>query len=157
MLVACNVAFLRAPFGSSRVCALHLFTQCLLLTSNVFYLAHLFCRVFSCVCSAFFLVVSIVFFFVFFCLRICPRRPLAHPQLSPHPPAVLPTCLLFFVLLRPDGLQAVLRCLYAYFLDLPSEEIPYLSIPLHTVIKLTPQAFGCSEKRFKLLEDTHAA
>eukprot|EP00904_Undaria_pinnatifida_P009679 jgi/Undpi1/5841/HiC_scaffold_2.g01115.m1 len=53
--------------------------------------------------------------------------------------------------------QAVLRCLYAYFLDLPSEEIPYLSIPLHTVIKLTPQAFGCSEKRFKLLEDTHAA
>ncbi|CAM9301824.1 unnamed protein product, partial [Hapterophycus canaliculatus] len=54
--------------------------------------------------------------------------------------------------------QAVLRCLYAYFLDLPSEEIPYLSIPLHTVIKLTPQAFGCSEKRFKLLEDdTHPA
>lgn len=52
--------------------------------------------------------------------------------------------------------QAVLRCLYAYFLDLPSEEIPYLSIPLHNVIKLTPQAFGCSEKRFKLLEDTHA-
>ncbi|CAM9424380.1 unnamed protein product [Pylaiella littoralis] len=52
--------------------------------------------------------------------------------------------------------QAVLRCLYAYFLDLPSEEIPYLSIPLHTVIKLTPQAFGCSEKRFKLLDDeTH--
>ncbi|CAB1114562.1 unnamed protein product [Ectocarpus sp. CCAP 1310/34] len=52
--------------------------------------------------------------------------------------------------------QAVLRCLYAYFLDLPSEEIPYLSIPLHTVIKLTPQAFGCNEKRFKLLDDdTH--
>ncbi|CAN0521974.1 unnamed protein product, partial [Ectocarpus sp. 8 AP-2014] len=52
--------------------------------------------------------------------------------------------------------KAVLRCLYAYFLDLPSEEIPYLSIPLHTVIKLTPQAFGCNEKRFKLLDDdTH--
>lgn len=49
-----------------------------------------------------------------------------------------------------------MRCLYAYFLDLPSEEIPYLSIPLHTVIKLTPQAYGCSEKRFKLLDDdTH--
>lgn len=46
--------------------------------------------------------------------------------------------------------QAVLRCLYAYFLDLPNEEVPYLSIPLHTVIKLTPQAFGCSEKRLKL-------
>ncbi|CAM9681570.1 unnamed protein product [Chrysoparadoxa australica] len=47
--------------------------------------------------------------------------------------------------------QAVLRCLYAYFLDLPSEEIPYLSIPLHTVIKLTPQAFGCSESRKELI------
>jgi broad specificity phosphatase PhoE len=50
-------------------------------------------------------------------------------------------------------LAVVLRCLYAYFLDLPNEEVPYLSIPLHTVIKLTPQAFGCSEKRFKLMEN----
>jgi broad specificity phosphatase PhoE len=29
--------------------------------------------------------------------------------------------------------QAVLRCLYAYFQDLPLEECPYISIPLHTV------------------------
>jgi len=50
------------------------------------------------------------------------------------------------------GHQAVHRCIYAYFLDLPPEEIPYLSIPLHTVIKLIPKAFGCAEKRFKLLE-----
>ncbi len=50
--------------------------------------------------------------------------------------------------------QAVLRCLYAYFIDLPNEEAPYLSIPLHCVIKLTPQAFGCSEKRFKVFENT---
>ena len=32
--------------------------------------------------------------------------------------------------------QAVIRCLYAYFLDLPAEEVPYLSIPLHTLIRL---------------------
>ncbi len=49
--------------------------------------------------------------------------------------------------------QAVLRCLYTYFIDLPNAEAPYLSIPLHCVIKLTPQAFGCSEKRFKLFEN----
>eukprot|EP00638_Chattonella_subsalsa_P009227 CAMPEP_0117776388 /NCGR_PEP_ID=MMETSP0947-20121206/27719_1 /TAXON_ID=44440 /ORGANISM="Chattonella subsalsa, Strain CCMP2191" /LENGTH=602 /DNA_ID=CAMNT_0005603307 /DNA_START=45 /DNA_END=1856 /DNA_ORIENTATION=+ len=50
------------------------------------------------------------------------------------------------------GHQAIHRCIYAYFLDLPPEEIPYLSIPLHTVIKLMPKAFGCTEKRFKLLD-----
>lgn len=47
--------------------------------------------------------------------------------------------------------QAVLRCLYAYFFDLPAEEIPYLSIPLHTVIRLEPRAFGCKEKRMRIL------
>eukprot|EP00968_Pinguiococcus_pyrenoidosus_P021931 scaffold2963_cov250-Pinguiococcus_pyrenoidosus.AAC.12 len=46
--------------------------------------------------------------------------------------------------------QAVLRCLYAYFLDLPEEEVPYLSIPLHTVIKLENRAFGWREQRFTL-------
>jgi hypothetical protein len=35
--------------------------------------------------------------------------------------------------------------------DLPAEEVPYLAIPLHTVIKLTPRAYGCTEKRFKML------
>lgn len=47
--------------------------------------------------------------------------------------------------------QAVLRCLYAYFLDLPMEEIPYLSIPLHTLIKLETKAYGCKEKRMKIV------
>lgn len=52
--------------------------------------------------------------------------------------------------------QAVLRCLYAYFLDLPAEEVPYLAIPLHTIIKLTPKAYGCTERRFKVLvEETN--
>ncbi|GAA5932925.1 fructose-2,6-bisphosphatase [Sporobolomyces koalae] len=46
--------------------------------------------------------------------------------------------------------QAVLRCLYAYFHNLPQEDLPYIKIPLHTVIKLTPKAYGCDEERFTL-------
>lgn len=39
--------------------------------------------------------------------------------------------------------QAVSRCLLAYFLDKESDELPYLKVPLHTVIKLRPVAYGC--------------
>ena len=46
--------------------------------------------------------------------------------------------------------QAVLRCLYAYFLDLPAAEIPFIDIPLHTVICLQPMTYGCKEKRTKI-------
>jgi broad specificity phosphatase PhoE/predicted kinase len=46
--------------------------------------------------------------------------------------------------------QAVLRALYAYFRDLPATDCPSLSIPLHTVIQLTPTAYGCQEQRFPL-------
>jgi broad specificity phosphatase PhoE len=46
---------------------------------------------------------------------------------------------------------AVLRCLYAYFLDLPMDELPYLSINLNTVIRLDPKAYGCKEKRVKII------
>jgi broad specificity phosphatase PhoE len=47
--------------------------------------------------------------------------------------------------------QAVVRCLYAYFLDLPAEEIPFLSIPLHTLVKLEVSAYGCKEKRVRIV------
>lgn len=47
--------------------------------------------------------------------------------------------------------QAVIRCLYAYFLDLPAEEIPYLSVPLHTLIRLDAKAYGCKEKRMRIV------
>ena len=46
---------------------------------------------------------------------------------------------------------AVLRCLYAYFLDLPMEELPFLSINLNTLIRLDPKAYGCKEKRVKIV------
>uniref|UniRef100_A0A8C1B222 6-phosphofructo-2-kinase/fructose-2,6-biphosphatase 4a n=1 Tax=Cyprinus carpio carpio TaxID=630221 RepID=A0A8C1B222_CYPCA len=39
--------------------------------------------------------------------------------------------------------QAVMRCLLAYFLDKTAEELPYLKCALHTVLKLTPMAYGC--------------
>ncbi|KAJ3240052.1 Fructose-2,6-bisphosphatase [Chytriomyces hyalinus] len=56
------------------------------------------------------------------------------------------------------GHQAVLRALYAYFMNLSHEELPYVKIPLHTVIKLTFKAYGCLEERFKVdieAVDTH--
>ncbi|KAG6813903.1 hypothetical protein H0H92_005752 [Tricholoma furcatifolium] len=56
------------------------------------------------------------------------------------------------------GHQAILRCLYAYFHDLPQADLPYIKIPLHTVIKLTPRAYGCDEERYPLpigAVDTH--
>ncbi|CAF1123104.1 unnamed protein product [Rotaria sp. Silwood1] len=39
--------------------------------------------------------------------------------------------------------QAVARCILAYFLDKKPERLPYIRVPLHTVIKLTPTAYGC--------------
>lgn len=47
------------------------------------------------------------------------------------------------------GHQAILRCIYAYFMNYSHEDLPYIKIPLHTVIELTPKAYGCEEKRFK--------
>ncbi|KAL7647596.1 UNVERIFIED_CONTAM: hypothetical protein RMT77_001196 [Armadillidium vulgare] len=58
------------------------------------------------------------------------------------------------------GHQAVLRCVLAYFLDKTGAELPYLKVPLHTIIKLTPQAYGCKVEFFKIpieCVDTHRA
>jgi broad specificity phosphatase PhoE/predicted kinase len=51
------------------------------------------------------------------------------------------------------GHQAVLRCLYAYLADVPREQVPYVAVPLHTVLELTPKAYGCDEKRYPLGPD----
>ncbi|KAJ1950211.1 Fructose-2,6-bisphosphatase [Linderina macrospora] len=56
--------------------------------------------------------------------------------------------------------QAVLRCIYAYFLDIGPDELPYLKIPLHTVMKLTWTAYGCDIQTYKIdidAVDTHRA
>lgn len=49
--------------------------------------------------------------------------------------------------------QAVLRCILAYFLDKPANELPYLEVPLHTIIKLTPVAYGCKCEFIKIPVD----
>ena len=47
--------------------------------------------------------------------------------------------------------QAILRVLYAYFMGLPRESCPKVSIPLNTVIKITPGTSGCVEERTTVL------
>ncbi|KAI9839541.1 MAG: hypothetical protein M1819_002167 [Sarea resinae] len=44
--------------------------------------------------------------------------------------------------------QAILRCIYAYFMNVPQERSPWMEVPLHTVIKLTPKAYNTIEERF---------
>ncbi|CAD5123982.1 DgyrCDS12288 [Dimorphilus gyrociliatus] len=54
--------------------------------------------------------------------------------------------------------QAVARCLLAYFMDQDSESLPYVKVPLHTIIKLTPIAYGCLVEHIPLnvnAVDTH--
>lgn len=45
--------------------------------------------------------------------------------------------------------QAVLRCIYAYYMNVPQEQSPWMEVPLHTLIKLTPRAYSTQEERFK--------
>jgi len=45
--------------------------------------------------------------------------------------------------------QAILRCIYAYFMNVPQERSPWMEVPLHTLIQLTPKAYSTLEKRFK--------
>ncbi|XP_003382978.1 PREDICTED: 6-phosphofructo-2-kinase/fructose-2,6-bisphosphatase 1-like [Amphimedon queenslandica] len=46
--------------------------------------------------------------------------------------------------------QAVSRCILAYFLDKSNEELPYIRVPLHSIIKLTPVAYGCKVESHKI-------
>ena len=58
------------------------------------------------------------------------------------------------------GHQAVLRAILAYFLNKTHEELPYIKIPLHMMVKLTPQAYSCQVECFQLeieAVDTHRA
>lgn len=43
--------------------------------------------------------------------------------------------------------QAVVRCLYGYFADQPPDACPHLEVPLHTVLRLVPKAYGAEETR----------
>lgn len=49
--------------------------------------------------------------------------------------------------------QAVMRCILAYFLNKTADELPYLKVPLHSVLKLKPLAYGCQFEEIKLSVD----
>ncbi|KAL2192516.1 6-phosphofructo-2-kinase-domain-containing protein [Corynascus similis CBS 632.67] len=44
--------------------------------------------------------------------------------------------------------QAVIRCIYAYFMQKPQEESPWVPVPLHTLIKLTPRAYNTELEKY---------
>ncbi|KAK4245088.1 6-phosphofructo-2-kinase-domain-containing protein [Corynascus novoguineensis] len=44
--------------------------------------------------------------------------------------------------------QAVIRCIYAYFMQKPQEESPWVPVPLHTLIKLTPRAYDTELEKY---------
>ncbi|CAG9862888.1 unnamed protein product [Phyllotreta striolata] len=46
--------------------------------------------------------------------------------------------------------QAVLRCVLGYFLETPPDEIPYLHVPLHTIIKITLQGHSYNMETIKM-------
>ena len=46
--------------------------------------------------------------------------------------------------------QAVLRCVLGYFLQISAEEIPYVHVPLHTVIKLTLKGYKYTMETVKM-------
>lgn len=48
------------------------------------------------------------------------------------------------------GHQAVLRALLAYFTDRPRADVPHLKMPLHTIQRLYPQAYGCAQTEIPL-------
>jgi len=48
------------------------------------------------------------------------------------------------------GHLAVTRTLYGYLMQIPRERCPHLDIPLHTMLELTPTAYGVEERRHPL-------
>lgn len=56
------------------------------------------------------------------------------------------------------GHQAVLRCMLGYFLDAKLDELPYMNVPLHTIVKLTSYGYKYKVEMVKLpvdCVDTH--
>ncbi|AEO71917.1 uncharacterized protein THITE_2124808 [Thermothielavioides terrestris NRRL 8126] len=45
--------------------------------------------------------------------------------------------------------QAVIRCIYAYFMQKTQEESPWVPVPLHTLMKLTPRAYGTELQTYR--------
>eukprot|EP00013_Stygamoeba_regulata_P002883 CAMPEP_0177631708 /NCGR_PEP_ID=MMETSP0447-20121125/1892_1 /TAXON_ID=0 /ORGANISM="Stygamoeba regulata, Strain BSH-02190019" /LENGTH=428 /DNA_ID=CAMNT_0019133207 /DNA_START=116 /DNA_END=1402 /DNA_ORIENTATION=+ len=48
--------------------------------------------------------------------------------------------------------RGVMRTIIAYFMDVPLERLPYIEVPLHTLVCLTPSAYGCQQDMFPLMD-----
>lgn len=46
--------------------------------------------------------------------------------------------------------QAVLRCIIGFFMDKKPEELPYMEVPLHTIIRVSSQGYNYKLEFFKL-------
>lgn len=44
------------------------------------------------------------------------------------------------------GHQAIIRCISAYFFNFDLKALPYIPVPLHILIKLTPEDYTFSEE-----------
>ncbi|OZJ03453.1 hypothetical protein BZG36_02737 [Bifiguratus adelaidae] len=47
--------------------------------------------------------------------------------------------------------ESTIRCLYAYLMDRPAEDIPKIVIPRNYLIEIVPSAYGCKETRMEIL------
>ena len=46
--------------------------------------------------------------------------------------------------------RAVLRCLYSYWVEQPQSSIPFVDMPLHTVIRMTATSSGLQVDKYFL-------
>ncbi|XP_006609598.1 6-phosphofructo-2-kinase/fructose-2,6-bisphosphatase-like isoform X1 [Apis dorsata] len=46
--------------------------------------------------------------------------------------------------------QAILRCIIGFFMDKKPEELPYMEVPLHTIIRVSSQGYNYTLEFFKL-------
>ena len=37
------------------------------------------------------------------------------------------------------------RCILGYYMEEDEDNLPYLEVPMHTIIKLEPKAYGCDK------------
>ena len=45
--------------------------------------------------------------------------------------------------------QAIVRCIFAYFMETAQTASPWTEVPLHTLMKLTPKAYGTVVEKYK--------
>ena len=45
--------------------------------------------------------------------------------------------------------QAIVRCIFAYFMQVDQSQSPWMEVPLHTLMKLTPKAYGTQVEKYK--------